>query len=115
MPVSFSTKFNAQGLGLHHLRCFLETFDRGSLSAAARFLEQGQPNISYHLQMLEKSLQLHLFERDNHKAIIANQLTPAGKALLPKARYVMSLVDEIHQFREQNASNTPHAAELPYP
>lgn len=48
---------------LHQLRCFLATYEHGSLTAAAEELGYAQPSISEQVRGLEKSLGVQLFQR----------------------------------------------------
>tara|TARA_R110002094_G_scaffold207277_4_gene177670 strand:- start:1102 stop:1980 length:879 start_codon:yes stop_codon:yes gene_type:complete len=66
----------------NHLRAFLATADRGSLSAAARTLDLTQPTLSRQIAALEDALALMLFERNGR----ALTLTDAGRELLHHAR-----------------------------
>ena len=43
-------------LSLHQLRCFLATYEHGSLTAAAEELGYAQPSVSEQIRALEKSL-----------------------------------------------------------
>ena len=50
-------------LSLHQLRCFLATYEHGSLTAAATELGYAQPSVSEQIRALEKSLGVQLFRR----------------------------------------------------
>ena len=50
-------------LSLHQLRCFLATYEHGSLTAAADELGYAQPSVSEQVRALEKSLGVPLFRR----------------------------------------------------
>lgn len=63
-------------------RAFLATAEDGSLSAAARRLNQSQPTLSRQVAALEKSLGVTLFERTAKQLI----LTDTGRALLAHVR-----------------------------
>ena len=43
-------------MSLHQLRCFLATYEQGSLTAAAEELGYAQPSVSEQIRTLEKSL-----------------------------------------------------------
>ena len=66
----------------NQVRAFLATAEEGSLSAAARALQQTQPTLSRQVTGLEQSLGVTLFER-GHRQV---QLTSAGLELLEHAR-----------------------------
>jgi len=61
--------------------------DAGGFEAAAEALNRSQSSVSYAVRQLERQLPVAVFERSGRKA----RLTPAGEALLRRAR---SLVDE---------------------
>ena len=62
---------------LRQLRYFVEVFDRGSLSSAAKSMLVSQPALTRHIQQLERECEVPLFER-----VPAGVLpTPAGTAL----------------------------------
>ena len=63
-------------------RAFLATAETGSLSAAARALKLTQPTLGRQVAALEEDLGLALFDRTGRNLV----LTPAGRALLPRAR-----------------------------
>jgi DNA-binding transcriptional LysR family regulator len=50
-------------LSLHQLRCFLATYELGSLTAAAERLGYAQPSVSEQIRALERSLDATLFRR----------------------------------------------------
>ena len=50
-------------LSLHQLRCFLATYEHGSLTAAAEELGYAQPSVSEQVRALEKTLGVPLFRR----------------------------------------------------
>ncbi len=66
----------------NQVRAFLVAAEEGSLSAAARVLNQTQPTLSRQVTSLEKSLGVILFERGHRKL----QLTDAGIELLQHVR-----------------------------
>lgn len=66
----------------NQVRAFLVASEEGSLSAAARVLNQTQPTLSRQVTGLEKSLGVILFERRHRKL----QLTDAGLELLQHVR-----------------------------
>jgi DNA-binding transcriptional LysR family regulator len=66
----------------NQVRAFLVASEEGSLSAAARALNQTQPTLSRQVTGLEQSLGVILFERGHRKL----QLTAAGLELLEHVR-----------------------------
>ncbi len=65
----------------------LEAVDRhGSFAAAARALHKVQSAVSYLIKQLEADLDIALFDRSGHRAV----LTPAGRAVLDEARDVLA-------------------------
>ncbi|MGV0909873.1 pca operon transcription factor PcaQ [Martelella sp. FOR1707] len=62
-------------LRMRHLRCFLETARRGSLSGAANALHISQPAVSKTIRELEEILGVELFDRSGRRLT----LTRAGK------------------------------------
>lgn len=58
---------------------------RGSFAAAAAALNKAPSAITYQLRQLEESLDLLIYDRTGHKAL----LTPAGKVLLEEGRKLL--------------------------
>ena len=50
-------------LSLHQLRCFLATYEHGSITGAADELGYAQPSVSEQVRSLEKTLGVELFRR----------------------------------------------------
>ena len=50
-------------LSLHQLRCFLATYEHGSLTAAAEELGYAQPSVSEQVRLLERSVGSPLLRR----------------------------------------------------
>ena len=50
-------------LSLHQLRCFLATYEHGSLTGAAEELGYAQPSVSEQVRLLERSVGSSLFRR----------------------------------------------------
>jgi DNA-binding transcriptional LysR family regulator len=78
-------------LDWNQLRAFLETAERGSLSAAARRLGLTQPTLSRQVAAIEASLGVTLFERVGKSMV----LTTAGLGLLEHARTMGSAAEEL--------------------
>ncbi|NDY92450.1 LysR family transcriptional regulator [Ideonella livida] len=88
-------------LELRHLRYFLAVADTGSFSRAAEKLFIAQPPLSAQVRQLEGLLGQTLFTRHARGA----HLTPAGEALLPRARAVLAAVAALPE-----ALDAPEAA-----
>ncbi len=84
----------AEGVTLDQLTIFVAVVDQGSFSAAARALKRAQSAISYGTQGLELQIGTELFDRSSYRPT----LTPAGVALLPRARRVLEAAST---FRKQ--------------
>jgi len=78
------------------LRLFLAIAEQGSLSAAARHLQLGQPTLSRRLAQLEAQLGLTVFERSAAGA----RLTAAGERLLGPARRMAEWAAEVERAAE---------------
>jgi LysR family nitrogen assimilation transcriptional regulator len=85
------------------LKYFVCVCDAGSLSRAAASLNLTQPTISRQIAMLEGDLGQRLLERTGRGVIP----TEAGRALLPRARAMLSLArdarDELREFQTSPA------------
>lgn len=106
---------------LAQLRNLLAIAEKGSIRAAARFLDVAQPALSRSMQELEHELGVSLFER-RAKGIT---LTAMGQRLVARAQTIDSEVRRAHEeIRQLNGSTTgslyvclstvPHIALLPY-
>lgn len=78
---------------LRQLRYFVVAAEKLNFSKAAQLLFISQPTLSLSISQLEESLGTKLFIRG--KNFKTNQLTPAGEYLLPKAKELLLMVDEI--------------------
>src|SRR5256712_5636731 len=75
------------GMELRHLRYFVAVAEAGSLSVAAeRRLHTSQPSLSRQIRDLEDEVGAQLLTRSARGL----ELTPAGRALLPHRRLVLS-------------------------
>ena len=72
----------SQSMDWSLVQSFLMVAETGSLSEAARRLNQSQPTIGRHIRTLEKQLQTSLFERHQR----GFNLTKEGAALVPLAK-----------------------------
>ena len=77
-------------LSLHQLRCFLTTYELGSLTAAAERLGYAQPSVSEQIRTLERSLGAALFTRVGRGVVP----TPAGETLREHAERTLAAADE---------------------
>ena len=80
-------------LNPYELQVFLAAAESESFSAAARKLHLTQPAVSQQIQMLEKRLQLELFQRDGKRLT----LTDHGHALVPMARELVNRAVHIEE------------------
>lgn len=78
------------GFSLRQLRYFVAVAEMGQLSAAARELYISQSTITASIQEIERHLGRLVFKRSVHGV----ELSEAGRALLPKARHILQLVEE---------------------
>lgn len=78
---------------LKHLRSICEIANQDlNVTRASIALHISQPGISHHVRLLEQELGVPLFVREK-KRLVA--LTPAGRAVLPLARRVLSVADDL--------------------
>jgi LysR family hydrogen peroxide-inducible transcriptional activator len=75
---------------LHQLRYFVAAAECANISRAAQRCNVAQPSLSQQIKKLECSLNVKLFDRIGRGIVI----TDAGKALLPRARQILSQVNE---------------------
>ncbi|WP_139980206.1 LysR family transcriptional regulator [Nocardioides litoris] len=80
-------------LSLHQLRCFLATYEHGSLTAAADELGYAQPSVSEQVRALEKTLGVQLFRRVGRGVVP----TTVADTLRPHAEKVLAAVDEARE------------------
>lgn len=75
-------------LSLHQLRCFLATYEQGSLTGAAEQLGYAQPSVSEQIRALEKSVGTELFRRVGRGVVpttVADSLRPHAERTLAAA------------------------------
>ena len=73
---------------LHQLRCFLTTYEHGSLTGAAAELGYAQPSVSEQIRALEKSVGAPLFRRVGRGVVpttVADTLRPHAERTLAAA------------------------------
>jgi len=76
-------------LSLHQLRCFLTTYEHGSLTAAAEALDYAQPSVSEQVRQLERTLGANLFRRVGRGVVP----TEAAEVLRPHAERTLAAAD----------------------
>lgn len=81
-------------LTLDQIRVFLSVVDEGSFPKAAKALQRAQSAVTYAIRKLEAEIGVPLFDRSGYRSV----LTPAGRALLVRARRID---EEAGAFREQ--------------
>jgi DNA-binding transcriptional LysR family regulator len=84
-------------------QAFVSIAERGSFHAAASHLNLSQTALSHPIRKLEESLGTQLLLRTTRQVT----LTPAGAALLPKAR---KLFDELGQTASRSRMTSPERA-----
>jgi DNA-binding transcriptional LysR family regulator len=77
-------------VSLHQLRCFLTTYELGSLTAAAEELGYAQPSVSEQIRSLERSLGVELFHRVGRGVVPS----AAGESLRPYAEQAVGAAEE---------------------
>lgn len=87
------------GLTLDQFTVFVTVVEEGSFSATARKLSRAQSAITYTVQALEAQTGTDLFDRSAYRPT----LTPAGRALLPRAKRVL---EGVADWRKQARSLT---------
>jgi len=85
-------------LSLHQLRCFLTTYEQGSLTAAAEELGYAQPSVSEQIRTLEKTLGATLFRRVGRGVVpttVADSLRPHAEATIAAAEEARRAVQSV--------------------
>jgi DNA-binding transcriptional LysR family regulator len=85
-------------LSLHQLRCFLATYEQGSLTAAAEQLGYAQPSVSEQIRALEKSVGADLFRRVGRGVVpttVADSLRPHAEKTLAAAEEARRAVADV--------------------
>src|SRR3954447_19252968 len=93
------------------LRYFLAVVDHGSVTRASTVVRVAQPSISRQLRQLEEGLGVDLFDRSGSRF----RLTPAGRALLPMARDIVSRVEAAENIVRGLAANQVMSVSLVAP
>jgi LysR family transcriptional regulator, hydrogen peroxide-inducible genes activator len=76
---------------LRQLQYAVAVADELSFRRAAELCGVSQPSLSAQLAELESLLKVRLFERDRRRVL----LTPAGEALIPRARQLLLVADDL--------------------
>ncbi|MFD6196484.1 LysR family transcriptional regulator [Mycobacteriaceae bacterium NPDC060252] len=76
---------------VYDLRCFVAVAERLSFTQAAKSLCVSLPPLSRRIRDMENALQVRLFIRDTRSV----ELTKDGARLVPVARHILSLFDEL--------------------
>ena len=87
-------------LSLHQLTCFLATYERRSITAAAEDLGYAQPSVSEQVRSLEKSLGVPLFHRVGRGVVP----TDAGDELRPYAERVLAAAEDARRAVQSTVS-----------
>ncbi|HET8960495.1 LysR family transcriptional regulator [Nocardioides sp.] len=85
-------------LSLHQLRCFLATYELGSLTAAAERLGYAQPSVSEQIRALERSLGATLFRRVGRGVVpttVADSLRPHAEQTIAAAEEARRAVQRV--------------------
>lgn len=85
-------------LSLHQLRCFLATYERGSLTGAAELLGYAQPSVSEQIRSLERSLGVELFHRVGRGVVpsaAAESLRPHAEQTIAEAEQARRAVQAV--------------------
>jgi DNA-binding transcriptional LysR family regulator len=85
-------------LSLHQLRCFLATYEQGSLTGAAEQLGYAQPSVSEQIRNLERSLGTTLFRRVGRGVVpttVADSLRPHAERTIAAAEEARRAVQSV--------------------
>lgn len=80
------------------MKVFVETVERGSLTAAAEALDMSRAMASRHLESLEQWLGARLLHRTTRRI----GLTDAGEQALPRCREMLELAEDVHALSGQS-------------
>ncbi|MDD2392763.1 MAG: LysR family transcriptional regulator [Eubacteriales bacterium] len=86
---------------IRHLKIFVAVFEEGGITKAGNKLFLAQPSVSLAISEMEKHYRTKLFDRISKKLY----LTEAGERLLPYARQILSVFDEMDSV-SSDLSNT---------
>ena len=102
----FMSRWRALAINLIHLRSFWAVATCGGFSAAARFLDVGQPTLTRQIKELEEGYRIVLVNRQSR----ALRLTPEGEILLPIVRRIFEGVRQAETFLKQYAATNVRIA-----
>jgi DNA-binding transcriptional LysR family regulator len=85
------------------LRAFVQVSEAGSITAAAPVLGCSQPGLSQRIQALETRLGCRVFHREPSGV----RLTPTGRDLLPLARIMLTVEEQMHDVLNRNRPGPP--------
>jgi DNA-binding transcriptional LysR family regulator len=85
------------------LKAFVQVTRSGSITAAASALGCSQPGLSQRIQTLERKLDCPLFHREPPGL----RLTAAGESVLPLARVLLTVEEQIHDVLSRNQAEPP--------
>jgi DNA-binding transcriptional LysR family regulator len=80
-------------MDIRHLRTFREIVEQGSFQKAADALQYAQSTVTLHMQQLETTLGIPLFDRQSRNV----RLTEAGQTLLEEAVLILARMDALPQ------------------
>jgi DNA-binding transcriptional LysR family regulator len=87
-------------LDFSQLRCFAAVAEELHFGRAAARLNMTQPPLSRQIQVLERVLDVQLFERSSRSV----RLTPAGRSFLPEAQRILRLAETATHVTRQVAA-----------
>jgi LysR family transcriptional regulator, hydrogen peroxide-inducible genes activator len=97
---------------LDQLRHFLKVAETGNFTRAAEQVRLSQPALSRSIARLEQEIGQPLFDRQAHKRQVV--LTDAGRILLPRARHILMLVDDLRaEISDDGQSGRVRVAAIP--
>src|SRR5918992_4011556 len=88
---------------IRHLRSFVAVAEERNFTRAAERLHLAQPALSAQIRQLEQRMGVQLLERTTRKV----DLTPAGEALLERARTLLDGVEAAVQHVQDTAAGRP--------
>jgi DNA-binding transcriptional LysR family regulator len=80
-------------ISLEQWRCLIAVVEAGGYAQAAEALHKSQSTVTYAVQKLESTLQVHAFQIQGRKAV----LTPTGEMLYRRARLLLEDADAIER------------------
>ena len=89
-------------MNLKHLTTFLTLCKEKSFTRTAAILDLAQSGVTTHIKLLEKELGVRLFDRIGKTV----SLTPEGQTLIPHARKMLALSEEISRLYQQSGRLT---------